>query len=300
MSIKIGSYNNGLYNLSIINDKLVNLNKINNQEKVSYLINYLDSYAYLYLKDGIQYIKIDQQDLKLGEGACHISYDQVNELIYVSFYGAGLLKVLKKNNSLWKISETISYGKNSHIHFAKYIDSQNVLAVCDLGLNKVLLYRVVNNKLELVNTYNFTNNEGPRHFIEHPTLPFIYVMNELNPSVTTLEISNNNLSLVNHIDLGKGSGSAIRMDKLGKFLYVAVRDSNEIIVFKILKKGLLEIVQKVQTYGDHPRDFNLVYNDKYLLVANMKSDNLTLFEIKEGKLNLLEKDFYFLAGCTII
>ena len=125
-------------------------------------------------------------------------------------------------------------------------------------------------------------------------------MNELNPSVTTLEISNNNLSLVNHIDLGKGSGSAIRMDKLGKFLYVAVRDSNEIIVFKILKKGLLEIVQKVQTYGDHPRDFNLVYNDKYLLVANMKSDNLTLFEIEEGKLNLLEKDFYFLAGCTII
>lgn len=300
MSIKIGSYNNGLYELTIDNNQFANLNKINNNDKVSYIINYHDSFAYLYLNDGVQYIKIAEQDLKLGEGACHISYDEKNQLIYVSFYGAGLLKVLSKENNLWKISDTLSYGENSHIHFASFITSQNVLVVCDLGLNKVLLYEVIKQKLDLINTFKFTNNEGPRHFIQHPNLPLIYVMNELSPSITVLENNNNELELKQHLDIGKGAGSAIRIDKSASYLYAAVRESNIIVVFKILKNGLLEIIQKVQTYGDHPRDFNLVYNDKYLVVANMKSDNLSLYKINNGKLTLLEKEFNLPAGCTII
>lgn len=301
MKIKIGSYNEGLFDLEIKNNKLTNLTKLNDLKKVSYINNYKDNIMYLYLDDSKkQYIKINNQDLLLNEGACHISYDSIHNLIYTSFYGDGLLKVLSLNNEKWEISETFSYGSDSRVHYASYIDTINMVGVCDLGLNKLSLHSVNNGKLVLDTTYEFNNNEGPRHFSFHKTLPIIYVLNELKPSITVLEYSNNKLNLLQTIELESGAGSAIRISNGNKYIFAAVRFSNIIYSFSINEKGLLKQIQEVQSYGDHPRDFNLLFNDTYLLAANMFSDNLTLYSIKEGNLTLLEKDFYFDSGCSIL
>lgn len=300
MKALVGSYNNGIYELEISNNKIQSSKKIKFEDKSSYITKYKDGYAYIFNKNDLQYIFIDNQELLLNEGACHLSFDPKNNLFYVSFYGAGLLKVLKQVDGLWQIDETFTFEKGSHVHYAQYIESIDLVGVCDLGLNTFSLYKVTNQKLELVNVHEFHNNEGPRHFIQHPLEPRVYVLNELNPSISTFEYINNELVLIDHLILDAGYGSAIRMDSNNEYLYAAVRDSNVLYSFKVLKNGLLEFHQKVHTYGNHPRDFNLIGDESLLLVANMKSDNLTLFSINNGYLELLEKDYPLLAGSTVI
>ncbi|VEU80357.1 beta-propeller fold lactonase family protein [Haploplasma axanthum] len=299
MKILIGSYNKNVYELIIKNNKVNKTNVYLEASKPSYLMN-LNGLSYIYEKDNKQYIKIENDDILLNEKSCHISYDKTNNLVYSSHYHDGILKILSKDKNHWDVVNTLSYTPHSHIHYAEYIPSINKVGVCDLGDNKFYLYDVKNKELNLSVLYSFKNNEGPRHFTYNKDLPIIYIINELTPSVSVLEFSNNKLNLLQTINLSIGAGSAIRISKDNKFLYAAVRDSNYIFVFEIEKNGLLKVIQKIHTNGDHPRDFNLIDDDKYLLVANMKSDNLSLYSINNGKLTLEDYNYNLDRGASII
>lgn len=303
MSILVGSYKKNIYEVKIDqeNDKFISKEIISEEEKPSYLINY-KNLSYIYMEGLKQFAKIGDESVLLSDefGACHISYDDKNKNIYTSFYGAGILKVLSNINGSFKVTDTIKYKENSHIHFALYIDTINLVGVCDLGDNKFYLYENNDQKLNLKTYYEFNNNEGPRHFIYHKTKPIIYVLNEHKPSVTILEYNDGKISLVEDVKLIDGAGSAIRMSKDNKYLYAGVRFTNYIFVFEILSDGKLKLIQKVSTKGDHPRDFDLVLDDKYLVVANMNSDNLVLFKIKNGKLYLKDKDFHLEKGASVM
>lgn len=302
MKILVGSYKENIYEIKIDEklDKIIEVKELIKTLKPSYLMNF-NGLSYIY-SDNLkkQYIKIGDASLLLDESACHLSYDFVNKLIYVSFYHDGLLKVLKKINNTYEIIETISYEKHSHIHFASYIETINLVGVCDLGDDKFLLYDSSKGKLELKASYKFHTHLGPRHFISHKTLPIIYVLNELTPSISTFEYKDNELVLIDTINLIEGAGSAIRISNDGNFLFAGVRFSNYIYSFEIQKNGLLRIMQKVHTMGDHPRDFDLILNDKYLLVPNMNTNNLTLYKHNNGILTLVDYNVYLNSGASVV
>src|SRR5690554_7710104 len=154
MKVLIGSYKENIYEVEIDNkkDKIVSNNKIIDAVKPSYIMEF-NNLSYLYLKDNVQYIKIGDEDLLLTHPAAHISHDNANNVIYVSFYHDGLLKVLSKKNNKWEISETLQYKDNSHIHYAFFIEDINLLGVCDLGDDKFFLYEYSNEHLNLVANY---------------------------------------------------------------------------------------------------------------------------------------------------
>jgi 6-phosphogluconolactonase len=55
-----------------------------------------------------------------------------------------------------------------------------------------------------------------------------------------------------------------------------------------------QLIQLISVEGDFPRDFDLTPDQKFVIIANQNTDNLTLFERNEetGELTLLQKDFY--------
>lgn len=303
MSILVGSYEQNIYEVEIDkeNHKFLSKKTISKEKKPSFLIDYRDL-SYIYMDGVKQYVKLGNDNLLISNdsGACHLSYDDKNKNIYTSFYGAGVLKVLSENDNKWSVSQTIEYEDHSHIHFALYIDNLDLVGVCDLGDHKFYLYENINQKLVEKASYSFKDKEGPRHFIYNKSKPIIYVLNEHKPSVTVLSYENGKLELVEQIKLIDGAGSAIRISKDNKYLYVGVRLSNYIFAFEILDNGKLKLIQKISSMGDHPRDFNLVFNDKYLIVANMHSNDLALFRINNGKLYLEDKDFKLNSGASIM
>ena len=70
---------------------------------------------------------------------------------------------------------------------------------------------------------------------------------------------------------------AIKKSKDDRNIYVTNRGDNSISVFSI-QKGKIELIQKISSYGDFPRDIFLNTNEEYLLVANQKSDNIVMYK----------------------
>ena len=117
---------------------------------------------------------------------------------------------------------------------------------------------------------------------------------------TVTQIIAISLILLEEHFLTDGYGSAIRLTRDNKFLYGAVRKSNYLFSFNVGENGLISLTQKISTEGDHPRDFNLIDCDKYLVVANMHSNDLSLFKIVNGKLYLKDSKYNLDGGASII
>lgn len=305
MKLLVGSYQENIYEITINQKKHSFETSIlfNDVSKPSYLIPYKDSIAFIHMKDDIQYIRIGEQDVSLGnDTSCHLSYDNKNELIYSSHYQTGSLFVLHQNKNKWEVLERLTYQDHSHIHFAQFIPTIDLLGVCDLGDDMFYLYAVIEKKLVLKTSFKFEPKTGPRHFVYHNTLPIIYVICEHSGEVITLEYNDFELNEVQRVQLPKGSSAAIRISKDNLYLYASDRLSNTISSFEIIEDGLLMPLQTIETFGDHPRDFNLSLDERYLVVANMNSDELSLYErdLESGSLILLEKGFSVNKGSSVL
>jgi 6-phosphogluconolactonase len=136
---------------------------------------------------------------------------------------------------------------------------------------------------------------GPRHIAFHPTLPLVFVANELDSTVATLrfDAERGALAPLNvHSTVPAGwSGTNypadIHIAPSGRTLYLSNRGHNSIAVFSVAKStGALALEQVVSTDGDWPRNFTLDPTGRWLVVANQKSGSIVVFarDAESGRL----------------
>ena len=135
---------------------------------------------------------------------------------------------------------------------------------------------------------------GPRHIAFHPTLPLVFVANELDSTVATLrfDAERGKLSPIDARSTlptgwtGTNYPADIHIAPSGRSLYVSNRGHNSIAVFSVSATGALTLDQTVSTEGDWPCNFSLDPTGRWLLVANQKSDSIIVFGRDEasGKL----------------
>jgi 6-phosphogluconolactonase len=127
---------------------------------------------------------------------------------------------------------------------------------------------------------------GPRHIAFHPTLPLVFVTNELDSTVATLRFDDERGTLSpldTHSTLpagwtGTNYPADIHVAPLGRALYVSNRGHNSIAVFSVTEStGALALEQVVSTDGDWPRNFSLDPTGRWLLVANQRSNSIIVF-----------------------
>ena len=127
---------------------------------------------------------------------------------------------------------------------------------------------------------------GPRHLAFHPTLPLVFVANELDSTLTTLrfDAERGTLSSLNTRSTipvgltGKNYPGDIHVAPSGRTLYVSNRGHNSIAVFSIAEStGALALEQVMSTGGDWPRNFSLDPTGRWLLVANQRSGSIVVF-----------------------
>ncbi|MHB1107815.1 MAG: lactonase family protein, partial [Lutibacter sp.] len=69
--------------------------------------------------------------------------------------------------------------------------------------------------------------------------------------------------------------------------YGSNRGENSIAVFKINNKsGKIQKTQTISTNGDWPRNFTLTPSGNYLLAANQRSKNISVFSVNKNSGNL--------------
>jgi 6-phosphogluconolactonase len=186
----------------------------------------------------------------------------------------------------------------SHVHFAMKNPHNEDILVCDLGTDKVYIYRLEDKELNKVGDILLPPGSGPRHLSFLPKAKFLYILSELSAEVFVYDFRDGEYTLKQVQKTlpedfhGENTGAAIRITPDNRFLYVSNRGHNSLTSFRIKDNHLLEKIETVSSEGDHPRDFNISPDGEFLLLANMISNNLVLYKIDRdtGRLSLLRKD----------
>lgn len=237
-----------------------------------------------------------------GAAPCHITLNKKGNKAVVSNYtgGSAAIYTISKDGKIeeafQKMNFTTKY-KISHAHSAQFYKDE--LFIADLGTNSVYPYILKNDKYELENRnlVKMTGNPGPRHLAITKNGQFVYIINEYGGSVTSVKRTENGFEQIDYDSTldenyrGKNSCADIHLSKNEDYLYGSNRGENSMVVFKRNKTdGTLEKIQTTPVHGDWPRNFTLDPTGKFLLVANQKSNNISVFNIEtdSGKLTFLQ------------
>ena len=243
--------------------------------------------------------KVNEQSAG-GKGPAHISVDPKGRFAYVSNYGDGTLSVLPINTdgSLAKASDLITHSGSSvvvgrqegpHIHSAIPSADGRFLYVSDLGIDKIMIYKVdENGKLTPADVplSISTSGSGPRHFTIHPNGKFAYSAEELSSTVASFRVNKKNgaLNPIERLDMlpkgftEKNSAADIHFSPDGKFLYASNRGHESLVIYKAnSRNGKLALVGHEATGGKHPRNFMIDKNGEFALTGNQNTDNIVIF-----------------------
>jgi 6-phosphogluconolactonase len=237
-----------------------------------------------------------------GAHPCYVSIDKKAKHLVVGNYSGGNLSVfdIKDDGSLSEAKQTIQHHGNgmnrqrqekAHVHATVYSPDYRMLFVPDLGMDKLMMYKVDGRTGMLSPAeppfIETVGGAGPRHMAFHPSETFMYLMEELTGTISVYEFKDNKWVTIQnptaHPMNYKGAmGSAdIHISPDGRFLYCTNRgESNTIAIFSINQAtGILTPVGHQSTLGIHPRNFTIHPSGNYLLVANRDSDEVVIFRI---------------------
>jgi len=247
-----------------------------------------------------------------GGGPCHLALDSLGKCVLAANYGSGSICALPVNldgslgqprSAIQHHGSSVDPGRQSgpHAHFiAPDLGNRFVLA-CDLGLDKVLVYRFAPLQASLTPndppSVSITPGAGPRHLAFHPNGKFVYVINELNSTLTVCSYNPakgvlNVLQTVSTLPeayKGQSSCSEVQVHRSGKFLYGANRGHDSLAIFVIdQKSGRLTLVGYQSVLGKTPRHFALDPTGQWLLAENQDSDKIVVFRVDSSTGKLAE------------
>jgi 6-phosphogluconolactonase len=238
-----------------------------------------------------------------GSGPCHVAVDPHGKWVFAANYNSGSVAVfpVHEDGTLGEATGFVQHVGSSvnaqrqsgpHAHSANLSPDGRWLFVADLGLDRILTYRLDAVKGTLSpGDPPFTKiapGSGPRHMAFGKDGRFAYAIDEMLATVTVFRYNSARGSLQElqtaqvtpEAYTGPKSGAEIAVDPAGKFLYASNRGDSTIAVFRIdADQGTLTLVERVSTQGKTPRNFAIDPSGAFLFAANQDSGNVVEFKI---------------------
>ena len=245
----------------------------------------------------------------LGEEPTHSSLSGDERYLFVANYGVhadpgGSLAVVPINarGELQPVTQMSSHPASrvnperqmsAHVHSVVSSPDGKFVFASDLGADKVFVYKydpAANPEHPLVTAdpayVELPAGSGPRHLLFSKDGKHAYLTTEMSAQVFVFDYADGQLKQRQALELAHGqpaqnrAAGAVHASPDGKFLYVSNRGkANEILVFAINPaNGELSEIQRRSVEGDHPREFALSPNGKFLLIANQMSNAIVVLE----------------------
>lgn len=236
------------------------------------------------------------RSLTLGKGPCSIA--ATKDHVFTANYGGGSVSVFSRESdgSLSDLKQKIQHEGSSvnlnrqaepHVHQVLVSNDKRFVFTNDLGTDQVIAYRYQpQSDTEILipwDTLTVKKGSGPRHSVFSRDGKKVYLVQELDGTVSVMDFKKDKLKLMQETTIlkepdQKGWAADIHFSPDGKFLYATNRaPANNITCFWVLKDGRLEFLSQVSTRGDGPRNFAITPDGKYLLVAHQFSNNIVVF-----------------------
>lgn len=187
--------------------------------------------------------------------------------------------------------------RSPHAHSVNFDPTNRFVLVCDKGADRIYVYRVdaESRSFEDGTYYSTAPGISPRHSAFHPRLPYVFVINEREPSLSSFgfDPDTGDLRLIQTaptIPAGfteRNTPADIRIHPNGRFVYGSNRGHDSIAIFSIDEEtGRLASAGIVSTQGSTPRGFNFDPSGEYIFVANQGSNEVTTFAVDPDNGNL--------------
>jgi 6-phosphogluconolactonase len=236
-----------------------------------------------------------------SQSLCHICLDLESRFVTGTSYrgGTAFLAPLAPDGSLGQVSDTVQHAGSgpvtnrqdkAHAHSAIVDPTNRFVFVCDLGIDKIMIYEMdrEKGKLKPHGEAALHPGAGPRHFLFDASGKFAYVINELDCTVTAFSYDAKAGALHTLQTIpglpegfnGPNTAADIHLSPDGKFLYGSQRGHDSIVVYAVdPASGKLEYVEHASTLGRVPRNFALTPDGGYLLAANQDTGNVVVFRV---------------------
>lgn len=239
-----------------------------------------------------------------GTGPCHLDVDATGRNVLVANYGGGSVCV-------WRLAEDGSFAERTafvrhegsgpnrrrqeapHAHSADIDPTNRWAVVCDLGIDRVLVYRFDAEKGTIVPNEPpgaaSKPGAGPRHFAFHPGGKHAYAINELSSTIAAYAWDGargtlRELETISTLPEGFGGESTtaeVAVSPCGKRVYGSNRGHDSIAAFRIdQQRGTLSLVEIEPSGGKTPRSFGIEPSGRFLLAAHQGTGNLVAFRIE--------------------
>jgi 6-phosphogluconolactonase len=243
-----------------------------------------------------------------GEGPCHLAFDRTGKFLLTANYSTGnavvypILADGKLGEHTASVTNQGEHGphknqKGPHAHWIAASEHNRFVYVADLGLDKVLVYKfdAAKGTLTPADAAVTKPGTGPRHVAFSADGKFMYVLGELNSTVTVFANDKESFKSLQVVPMlpagfsGRNDAAEIEIHPSGKFLYASNRGHDSFAVYSVNQKdGTLTQVEIVPTGGKEPRHFAIDPTGKFLLAENQNTNNIIEFRIDQstGKLTL--------------
>jgi 6-phosphogluconolactonase len=245
------------------------------------------------------------QTSSAGAGPAHLSLDEDAGTVLVANYGGGSIAVLPiaSDGRLQGPTSFIQHTGSSvnpdrqrepHAHQIIVDPSNRFAYVADLGIDKVMIYRFDRATHSLVaampDSAPLKPGAGPRHMAISASGRFVYVINELDCTITAFRRDATSGSMTEFQTLSSlppgvarerdFSTAEIALAPSGGYLYGSNRGHNSISIFEVDQaSGRLTYIANTPTGGRTPRGFGIEPGGGFLLAGNQNSDSVMVFKI---------------------
>ena len=273
-----------------------------------YVINEIDDYqgqksgsaeAYGINPDSGMIKLLNRQSLNSPIPA-HLAVDPTGHHLIVANYIGGDFVVLplEADGRLGPVSGEVKdsgSGPNEkrqeapHPHSVVFDPAGRFIVAADLGIDKVLVFRLADGGLERVSEAPVAPGAGPRHIAFDLGGKRFYVVNELNATVTAFAYDAATGQIGKELQTvstepagysGPHSTAEIAVHPSGRFLYASNRGHNSIVGYRIdPSTGLLSVIGFAAQGINFPRNFGIDPSGKWLYAANQKGDTIVQFVI---------------------
>jgi 6-phosphogluconolactonase len=259
-----------------------------------------------------------------GLNPVHLVVDASNRFLVIANYATGSLALLPiaPGGELEPVCDLLllpgetgphrQQQSFSHPHQLLLDSAGSCLIVPDKGLDRTFIVEIDGEKgslkLDLARSMTARPGAGPRHAVFHPTAPTLYLVNELDSTVTTCDYDAATQTL-RPLELvstqpadffDSNSGAAIAILPSGRFVYVSNRGDNSVAIFAVDPESRrLSAIGRVKTQGTMPRFMTLDPSGELLFVANEGSDTIVSFHVNQQSGALTPTGFAVATGSPV-
>lgn len=260
----------------------------------------VSAYSFNKMNGQLQFINSQSSE---GNHPCYVTVDATGHWVIAGNYSSGNFAVLPvlDNGGVAPASQVVQHSGNGpdtsrqqgpHVHATFLKKNNRELLVPDLGIDKLMLYdfNAANGKATpaAAKYASVDPGAGPRHVTISNDGKFVYLVTELNGSLTVFRdkggLKLDPIQTISTLPAGYSGpfgGADIHLSPDGRFLYSSNRgNANNIAVFAVnTKNGTLRQTGFQSTLGIKPRNFSFDPSGKFLLVANQESDDIVIFRV---------------------